>query len=443
MTVEAKWEKKEGNTGTLTFEVDADSFNQALDKAFKKVVKKVNVPGFRKGRVPRMLFEQRFGAEALYEEAINFILPDAYSAAIDQTGIEPVDKPQVDVEEVGKGKKLVLKADVTVKPEVKLGNYKGLEVEEKDTEVTDEDVDHEIKHLQERYAELVVKEDGEVEQGDTVVIDFDGYVDGQPFEGGKAENYSLEIGSGSFIPGFEDQLVGLKAGAEKDVVVTFPEEYHAEELKGKEATFKIKVHEIKSKQLPELDDEFAKDVDDDVETFDALKEKIKKHLKEHKEADAASSKRDSVVTQAADNAEINVPEVMISSEQDHMLSEFEQRLKAQGMTMDMYTGFSGQDKDALRDQMKDDAEKRVRANLTLEAIADAEKIEPTDEEVEEELKKTAETYKLSVDQLKSVFGNGNVIKDDVRLRKTVDFLVENSRSKAAEESDKTEAEKKE
>lgn len=438
MTVEAKWEKKEGNTGTLTFEVDADSFNQALDKAFKKVVKKVNVPGFRKGRVPRVLFEQRFGVEALYEDAIDFILPDAYSAAIDQTGIEPVDKPQVDVEEIGKGKKLVLKADVTIKPEVKLGDYKGLEVEEKSTEVTDEDVAHEIKHLQERYAELVVKEDGEVEQGDTVVIDFDGYVGDEPFEGGKAENYSLEIGSGSFIPGFEDQLVGLKAGAEKDVVVTFPEEYHAEELKGKEATFKVKVHEIKSKQLPELDDEFAKDVDDDVETLDALKEKIKNHLKEHKESDAVNSKRDSVVTQAANNAEIDIPEVMISSEQDHMLGEFEQRLKAQGMTMEMYASFSGQDKDALRNQMKDDAEKRVRANLTLEAIADAENIEPTDEEVEEELKKTAETYKLSVDQLKSALGNENLVKEDVRLRKTVDFLVENSKPKAAEAKEETE-----
>lgn len=441
MTVEAKWEKKEGNTGTLTFEVDADSFSQALDKAFRKVVKKVNVPGFRKGRVPRVLFEQRFGVESLYEDAIDFVLPDAYSAAIDQTGIEPVDKPQVDVEEIGKGKKLVLKADVTVKPEVKLGDYKGLEVEEKSTEVTDEDVDHEIKHLQERYAELVVKDDGEVEKGDTVSIDFDGYVGGKPFEGGKAENYSLEIGSGSFIPGFEDQLVGLKADAEKDVVVTFPEDYHAEELRGKEATFKVKIHEIKSKQLPELDDEFAKDVDDDVETFDALKEKIKNHLKEHRESDAVSSKRDSVVEQAAENAEINLPEVMISSEQDHMLTEFEQRLKAQGMTMDMYTKFSGQDKDILRDQMKDDAEKRVRANLTLEAIADEEKIEPTEEEVEEELKKTAEEYKISLDQLQSALGGGNVIKEDIRLRKAVDFLVENSKPKAAEAKETAEEEK--
>lgn len=433
MTVEAKWEKKEGNVGTLTFEIDAASFDQALDKAFKKVVKKVNVPGFRKGRVPRVLFEQRFGVEALYEDAIDFVLPNAYSEAIDQTGIEPVDKPQVDVDEVGKGKKLVLKADVTVKPEVKLGDYKGLEVEEKSTEVTDEDVDHEIKHLQERYAELVVKEDGEVEKGDTTVIDFDGYVDGKQFEGGKAENYSLEIGSGSFIPGFEDQLVGVKVGAEKDVVVTFPEDYHAEELKGKEATFKVTIHEIKQKQLPELDDEFAKDVDEDVETLAELKEKLKNHQKEHKEADATNSKRDIVVQQAAANAEIDVPEVMISNEQDNILKEFEQRLKDQGMTLDMYTSFSGTDKDALREQMKDDAEKRVRANLTLEAIAKAESIEASDEDVEEELKKMAEQYKVSVDQIKSAMGDGELLKGDIQLRKAVDFLVENSKSKAAEE----------
>ncbi|MCL1630529.1 trigger factor [Sporolactobacillus sp. CPB3-1] len=433
MTVEAKWDKKEGNVGTLSFKVDAATFDQALDKAFKKVVKKVNVPGFRKGRVPRMLFEQRFGIESLYEDAIDFVLQTAYSEALDQTGIEPVDKPQVNVEEIGKGKDLVLKAEVTVKPEVRLGEYKGLEVEEKSTEVTEEDVDHEIKHLQERYAELVVKEDGEIENGDTAVIDFEGFVDGKAFEGGKGENYSLEIGSGSFIPGFEDQLIGLKTGAEKDVAVTFPEDYHAEELKGKEATFKVKVNEIKQKQLPELDDEFAKDVDEEVETLAELKEKIKKHEKEHKEADAVSSKRDSVVQQAAANAEIDIPEVMISNEQDNILKEFEQRLKAQGMTLEMYTSLTGSDKDQLRDQMKEDAEKRVRANLTLEAIANAESIEATEEEIEEELKKMAEQYSIGADQIKAAMGGTDFVKNDLRLRKAVDFLIDNSKVKTAEE----------
>ncbi|WP_010630352.1 trigger factor [Sporolactobacillus vineae] len=444
MTVKASWEKKEGSEGTLTFEVDADSFNTALDKAFRKVVKKVNVPGFRKGRVPRILFEQRFGVEALYEDAVDFVLPDAYSEAIDQTGIEPVDRPKVDVKEIGKGKKLVLTADVTVKPEVKLGAYKGLEVEEKSTEVTDADVDHEIKHLQERYAELVVKDDGQVEKGDTVVLDFDGYVDGKQFEGGKADNYSLEIGSGSFIPGFEDQLIGLKVNEEKDVVVTFPKDYHAEDLKGKEATFKVKIHEIKQKQLPALDDEFAKDTDEDVETFDALKEKIKARLIEHKEADAKSSKRESVVEQASANAEINIPEVMVSNEQDNMVKEFEQRLQQQGLNLETYSKLTGTDQSALRDQMKDDAEKRVRTNLTLEAVANAENIEVSEDEINEELKKMADSYKIKVDQLKKALGSTTLVEGDLRLRKALDFLVDNSKPKAAEKpSEKADSEKKE
>lgn len=435
MSVEAKWEKQEGNQGTLTIEVDAESFNEALDKAFKKVVKKVNVPGFRKGRVPRMIFEQRFGVEALYEDAVDFVLPDAYAEAVETTGIEPVDKPHIDIESIGKGSNLVFKAEITVKPEVKLGEYKGLEVEEKSTDVSDEDVDSEIKRLQERYAELVVKEDGEIEKGDTAVIDFEGFVDGKPFEGGKAENYSLEIGSGSFIPGFEEQLIGASAGAEKDVNVTFPEEYHAEELKGKDATFKVTVHEIKVKKLPELDDEFAKDVDEDVESLQELKEKIKNHLKEHKEADAKNHKRDSVVEQASENADIDIPAVMIETEQDNMLKEFEQRLQSQGMTLDMYSQFAGTDKEALRGQMKEDAEKRVRANLTLEAIAKAENIEASDEEVDEELKKMAESYKLELDQLKKMLdlqGGTDLIKSDIKLQKAVDFLVKNSKAKVSE-----------
>lgn len=437
MDVEAKWEKNEGNVGTLSFSVDAGTFDRALDRAFKKVVKKVNVPGFRKGRVPRIIFEHRFGVESLYEDALDFVLQDAYSEAVEKTGIEPVDQPKVDIEEIGKGKKLVLKADVTVKPEVKLGDYKGLEYIQKETEVSDDEVDHEIGHLRERYAELVVKENDPAALGDTVVIDFDGYVDGEPFEGGKAENYSLELGSGSFIPGFEDQIVGLKAGDEKDVVVTFPEEYHAENLKGKEATFKVKVHEVKAKELPELDDEFAKDVDEDVETFDALKDKIRNRLKEHKETDAENAKRNSVVEAAAAGAQIDIPEVMISNEQDTIMKEFEQQLQMQGMTMDMYLKLTNSDKDKLREQMKDEAEKRVRANLTLDAIAEAEKIEATEEEVEKELKKIAESYHLETEQLKKVVGEGDLIKGDIKRRKAIDFLIENGTPKAEEKNDET------
>ncbi|WEG14029.1 trigger factor [Pullulanibacillus sp. KACC 23026] len=434
MDVKANWEKQEGSVGTLTFEVDAASFNKALDQAFSKVSKQVNVPGFRKGKVPRVLFEQRFGVESLYQDAIDIILPEAYSKAIDETSIEPVAQPSVDIESIGKGQPVVFKAEVTVKPEVKLGEYKGLKVEAQDTDVTEEDVQKELSQLQERYAELAIKEDGAAENGDTVVIDFEGFVDGEAFEGGQSENYSLELGSNQFIPGFEEQLVGLKAGEEKDIQVTFPEDYHAEELKGKEATFKVKIHEIKAKQLPELDDEFAKDVDDEVETLDALKEKLEKQLKERKESAAKAALQDAVVEQASANAEINIPEAMIESEVDHMLRDFEQQIQQQGLSMDLYYQFSGSDQNGLRDQMKEDAEKRVRANLTLEAIAKAENIEATDEDVDKEIEKMATMYGIAADQMKQMLamqGGPDALKGDIRIRKALDFLVDNATSEKA------------
>ncbi len=434
MDVKANWEKQEGNQGTLTFEVDATSFNTALDKAFKKVVQEVNIPGFRKGKVPRMIFEQRFGVESLYQDAIDLILQEAYSHAIDEAGIEPVDQPNVDVESIGKGQPVVFKAVVTVKPEVKLGEYKGLQVEEQNTEVTDEDVKEELERLQERYAELAIKENGPAENGNTVVLDFEGFVDGEAFEGGKSENYSLELGSNQFIPGFEEQLVGLEAGAEADIKVTFPEDYHAEELKGKEATFKVKLHEIKAKQLPELDDEFAKDVDDEVETLDALKEKLEKQLKESKESSAKSAIQDEVVTKAAENAEIDLPEVMVNNELDRMVREFEQQIQQQGLSMDMYYQFSGTDQNGLRDQMKEEAEKRVRANLTLEAIADAENLEVSEEDVTKEIENMASMYGLPAEQMRQMLdmqGGPDALKGDIKIRKALDFLVENSKAVTA------------
>ncbi|MED3719907.1 trigger factor [Geobacillus stearothermophilus] len=421
-----KWEKLEGNEGVLTVEVDAEKVNKGLDAAFKKVVKNITLPGFRKGKVPRVLFEKRFGVEALYQDALDILLPEAYAKAVEEAGIEPVSMPEIDIEQMEKGKSLIFKAKVTVKPEVKLGQYKGLEVEKMDTTVTDEDVENELKRLQENYAELVVKEDGTVENGDTVVIDFEGFVDGEPFEGGKAENYSLEIGSGTFIPGFEEQLVGMKAGEEKEIQVTFPEEYHAEQLAGKPATFKVKVHEVKAKQLPALDDEFAKDVDEEVETLDELKAKIRARLEEAKKNEAETALRNAVVEKAAANAEIDIPAVMVQNETDRMLREFDQRLQMQGLNLQLYYQFSGQDEAALREQMKEDAEKRVRAALTLEAIAKAENIEVTDEEVEEELQKMAEAYNLSVDKLKELLGSLDGVKEDLKWRKTIDFLVEHS-----------------
>lgn len=424
----AKWEKLEGNKGVLTVEVEVEKVNQGLDEAFKKVSKQVNIPGFRKGKIPRSMFEKRFGVESLYQDALDFILPEAYMAAIEETGIEPIDRPEIDVEQMEKGKELIFKATVEVKPEVKLGDYKGLEVEKMDTEVTDEDVAEELKSMQERQAELVVKEEGEVVEGDTVVIDFEGFVDGEAFEGGQADNYSLEIGSGSFIPGFEEQLIGLKSGEEKDVEVTFPEEYHAAELAGKPAVFKVKLHEIKTKELPELDDEFAKDVDESAETLDELKAKIRTRLETSKKEEAETKLRDQLVDMATANAEFEVPEILINNEVDRMMQEFEQRLQMQGMNLELYFQFSGQDQEALRSQMTSDAEKRVSMNLTLEAIAKAENLEADEETVNKELDRMAEMYNMQVEDIKRALGdNLDSLKADLKVQKAVEFLVENSK----------------
>ncbi|WP_340081981.1 trigger factor [Terribacillus sp. FSL K6-0262] len=426
----AKFERTEGkNEGVLTITLSPEELDTALDQAFQKVVKQVQVPGFRKGRVPRKIFEQRFGVESLYQDAIDIVLPQAYMNAVEETGIEPVAQPDVDLEQIEKGKELIFKATVTVKPEVELGDYKGLEVEAEDTTVTDEDVEKEIEALRNRQAELVVKEEGTVEEGDTVVIDFEGFTDGEAFEGGKAENHSLEIGSGSFIPGFEEQLVGKEAGSESDISVTFPEEYHAAELAGKEAVFKVKIHEIKAKELPELDDEFAKDVDEEVESLDALREKTKNRLQEEKTNAAENNKREQLINQATDNAKVDIPEAMVDTELDRMVREFEQRLQMQGMTLEMYQQFSGQDEAALREQMKEDAGKRVKTNLTLEAIAKAENVEVTDEDVDAELEKMAEMYQTDKEQLTAMLGgNTDAIKDDLKFQKAIDVLVDNSKT---------------
>jgi trigger factor len=420
----AKWEKLEANVGLLTVEVEASEVDKGLDAAFKKVVKTINVPGFRKGKLPRPIFEQKFGIEALYNDALDEILPVAYSKAVEEVGIEPVDRPEVDVEQMEKGKTLIFKAKVTVKPEVKLGDYKGLEVEETDATVTEEDVQAELTKLQERQAELVVKEDGTVEKGDTAVIDFEGFVDGVAFEGGKGENYPLEIGSGSFIPGFEDALIGAKSGVETDVNVTFPEEYHSAELAGKAATFKVTVHEIKSKELPELNDEFAKDVNDEVETLEDLKAKIKADLEESKKAQAEGSLRDALVQKAAENAEVEIPEVMFESQVDRMVKDFEQRIAGQGLNLDLYYQFTGTKEEDLRAQMRQDAEARVKIDLTIDAIIEAEKIEATEEEVNEELGRLTEMYNIPSEQLVTMLGGTDAVRDDIQIRKAVELLVD-------------------
>lgn len=441
--MKATWEKIEKNLGVLEVEVEAERVTAALDKAFQKVVKKVNVPGFRKGKVPRAIFESRFGVESLYQDAIDILLPEVYTEAVDQTDIFPVDRPEVDVEQFAKGQAFKFKAKVTVKPEVKLGDYKGIEVPATDVEVSEEELNEELTRMQERHAELVVIDEEAAQNGDTVVIDFDGSVDGVPFEGGKAERYSLELGSNTFIPGFEEQVVGLATGDFKDVTVTFPETYHAEELAGKEAVFKVKVHEIKRKQLPELDDEFAKDVSE-FDTLNEYKEDLKKQLQSRKEKEGEAERERVLVDKIGENAEVEIPQAMIDSEVQNMVRDFDNRLRAQGMNLDMFLGFSGQTIEDLQGQMKNDAEKRVRNNLVLEQIAKAEKIEATEEEINKELQDMADAYKRSPEEIRNILAaNGSLgsLNEDVLLRKTIQFLIENAKEVPAEKAEKEESEK--
>lgn len=423
----ATWEKKEGNEGVLSVTVPAEKVDKAIDQAFKKVVKQINVPGFRKGKVPRQIFEQRFGVEALYQDAVDILLPEAYGEAIDETGIKPVDQPEINVTSIEKGEDMTFEANVVVEPEVELGDYKGLEIEKQDTELTEEEVQESIDHQLGHLAEMVVKEDGAVENGDTVNIDFDGYVDGEQFEGGQAEGYDLEIGSGSFIPGFEEQLVGVKAGEEKDVNVTFPEEYHAEELAGKEATFKTKVNEIKYKDVPELNDEIANELDAEANSVDEYKENVRKRLAEQKATDAENTQKEEAINKATNNTTIDVPEAMIKTELDHMVQEFGQRMQQQGLNLETYFQISGQDESQLREQMKDDAEERVKTNLTLTAIADAEEVEVSDADIDKELEKMSEQFNISVEDIKQTLGSTDIVKNDVRIQKVIDMLVEEAK----------------
>ncbi len=432
----ATWEKKEGNEGLLKVTVPAEKVDKALDQAFKKVVKQINVPGFRKGKVPRPIFEQRFGVEALYQDAVDILLPEAYGEAIDETGINPVAQPEVNVTQIEKGKDFEFEATVTVEPEVQLGDYKGLEIEKQDSELTDEDLQEAIDHSLEHLADMVVKEDGAVENGDTVNIDFDGYVDGEQFEGGQADGYDLEIGSGSFIPGFEDQLVGVKTGEEKDVVVTFPEEYHAEELAGKEATFKTKVNEIKYKEVPELDDEIANELDSDANSVDEYKENLRKRLSEQKAEEAENVEKEEAINKATDNATIDIPQAMIDTELDRMVQEFGQRIQQQGLDLQTYFQISGQDESQLREQMKDDAEQRIKTNLTLSAIADKENIEANDEDIDKELEKMSKQFNISVEDIKNTLGNTDIIKNDVRIQKVIDLLRDNAKYVESTKEDK-------
>lgn len=430
--MKATWEKIDKNLVSIEVEVEAEKVARALDQAFKKVVMKVNVPGFRKGKVPRGMFESRFGVESLYQDAIDIMLPDAYTQAIKENNLEPVDRPEIDVNQIAKGEAFKFTAKVTVKPEVQLGDYKGLEVKEVTAEVSDEEVNAELNNLQQRHAELTVIEEGPAENGDITVIDFDGYVDGEQFEGGYSERYSLELGSNSFIPGFEDQVVGMQLGDFKDVEVTFPESYHAEQLAGKPAVFKVKLHEIKRKSLPALDDEFAKDVSE-FDTLEEYKTDLKVKLQVRKEKEVEQAREVAVVDAATAACEVDIPEAMIVTETDYMLKDFENRLRMQGMNMELYYQFSGQSEEVLRAQMRNDAEKRVRNNLVLDAIAKEEGFEATEEDIAAELESLSKSYSRPVEELRDIFEkNGNManLEEDVLLRKTIKFLLDNSKTVA-------------
>lgn len=436
----AKWEKTGTNEGKLTFEVGTDMIKEGVDKAFQRTKKSLNVPGFRKGHVPRQIFNKLYGEEALYQDALNIVLPDAYSAAIKEAGIEPVDQPQVDVEKLEKGEPWVLSAIVTVKPEVKLGEYKGVKVIKQSTRVTSKEVDEEIEKKREQQAELVLKEGKPAEKGDTVTIDFDGSIDGVPFDGGKATNYDLELGSNSFIPGFEDQLIGHNTDDDVDVKVTFPEDYQAEELQGKEALFKVKIHEIKTKELPELDDEFAKDVDEDVDSLEELKAKTKDQIKERKIQAADEAKESEAIQAAVDNAEIKeIPEAMLREDVDRQVNQYLANMQQQGISPDMYFQLTGSSEDQLRQQLSEGAENRVKTTLVLEAIVEAEKIDPSDEELGAEYKSLAEQYNMEEKAVRSAL-TADMVKHDVAIKQAVDLIkdsaIEEPKSKAKKSAKK-------
>lgn len=418
----AKWEKKGANDGIISFEISEDKVKKGLDKTFNRVKKSLNVPGFRKGKVPRNVFNRMYGEGALFEDTLNDIMPEAYSAAIEEVGIEPVSQPEIDVKSMESGQAWEIEAKVTVKPEVKLGEYKGLEVAKQDREVTDEDIEENLENKRQQQAELALKEEP-AENGDTVVIDFEGFKDGEPFEGGKGENYSLELGSNSFIPGFEEKLVGVKAGEETDVNVTFPEDYQEEELKGQEATFKVKVHEVKEKELPELDDEFAKDVDEDVETLAELKEKLEKEMKEAKEAAAEEAVEEEAIRKAVENATIEeLPGVMVHDEVHRQMDAFLNNMQQQGVSPEMYYQITGTTEEDLHKQMEKDAEFRTRTNLVLEAIVEKEAFDPSEEDVTNEIKTLAEEYGMEEAAVRNAL-TPDMLKHDISLKKAIDLIT--------------------
>ncbi len=424
----AKWERdSDASKGTLTFEIDVDTINKGIDEAFIETRKKITVPGFRKGRVPRQIFNQMYGEESLYQDALNKVLPAAYSDAVKEAGIKPVDQPKIDIKSMEKGQPWTLTAEVAVEPEVKLGDYKGMEVPEQDTTVSDADVDSEIEKKRQQQAELVLKEDKPAAKGDTVVIDYEGSVDGKKFDGGSADNYSLELGSGSFIPGFEDQLIGHNTGDDVDVKVTFPKDYHAKNLAGKDATFKVKVHEIKEKQLPDLDDDFAKDVDEDVDTLDELKDKTRKQLQEQKDNQAKGAIEDAAIEKAVANAEIeDIPQAMLDEDTNRQMQQYLAGMQQQGISPKMYFQITGTKEEDLKKQFANDAEQRVKTNLVLEAIVDDANIEASDDEIKDEIKDLAKQYGMEEDAVEKALSK-DMLSHDIKIKKAVDLVADSAK----------------
>ena len=420
-------EKLEHNMAKLTIEVSAEELEKALQGAYNKQKKNISIPGFRKGKVPRQMIEKMYGPEVFYDDAANQLIPEAYGKVYDEEDLEIVSQPKIDIVQIEKGKPFIFTAEVALKPEVTLGEYKGLKVEKISNRVTQKEIDAKLAEEQEKNARTVSVTDRPVQDKDEVVLDFEGFVDGVAFEGGKGENYPLTIGSGSFIPGFEDQLIGANLEEEKEVRVTFPEEYHAKDLAGKDAVFKCTVHEIKVKELPELDDEFASDVSE-FETLDAFKADIKAKIKEQKIAEGKRKQEDKAVEEAVANAQMDIPDAMIDTEVRQMANDFAQRLQQQGLTMDQYFQFTGMTAEKMTEELKPQALKRIQTRLVLEAIVKAENIEISDEKIDEEIQKMAESYKMEAEKLKEFMGENEKkqIKLDMAVQEAVTFLVENA-----------------
>ena len=417
-------EKLEKNMAKLTVEVPAENVEKAIQGAYNKMKKSINIPGFRKGKAPRQLIEKMYGKEVFYNDAIDAMLPSAYSDAVEECGEEIVSHPQIDVVQIESGKPFVFTATVAVKPAVELGEYKGIQVEKAPIEVKDEEIEAQITKEREANSRTVTVDDRAVAQGDIVTLDFEGFVDGVAFEGGKGENYDLTIGSNTFIPGFEDQLVGAEIGKELDVNVTFPEEYGAKELAGKAAVFKCKVNGIKVKELPAVDDEFAQEVSE-FDTLDEYKADIKAKLLKEKEDEAARAKEDAVIGKIIEGAKMEIPDAMVEYQTRQMLDEFAQRIQSQGISLDQYFQFTGLTYEHMMEQVKPQAERRIKSRLVLEAVAAAENIEATEEDFDAEVKRMAEGYKMEADKIKELMGEAGKkqIMEDLAVRKAVDFVV--------------------